>query len=269
MVAPKKQDQDEITNKPIKAKKKPSGKKRPRRIFLSYEKAREFVRSELIPSKAKYDDWYVENKPHNIPRLPHRVYKEWTTWMDFLGTENTWGGGKQGTSWRSLEEATIWAHTINMKSRAEWFAWVKLPGNLPADVPARPDMYYKHWVGWNHFLGNKLTDAALAQQDVKKVQIFFLIRYPDVPGNVLTIGVEPMGITGMRERWERKNYDIIGLFWFDEQKADQMQQYIRNKSTPYLGDDRQRIFPNVWDFVWDMSVLFEQVNLEATVARQE
>lgn len=256
--------------KPIKKHKKTSsGAGRPKRDFMTYAQARAFVQDEMIPSKQKYEDWFADNKPKRLPRFPHRVYKEWTTWNDFLGTNNAFAGGKHNVSWRNLDEATVWAHTINLKSRAEWFAWVKLPGNLPPDIPARPDMYYKHWVGWNHFLGNRVTEAALAQQQAKKVQILFILRYLDVPGNVITIGIEPMGISGIRERWERKNFEIVGLFWFDDQHAEKMQHCINTMSTPYLGDNRQRIFSNVWDFVWEMNILFEQVDVKAMAARQE
>jgi len=121
--------------------------------YLSFEEAREFVRSELLPSRGKFFEWWDRNKPKAIPRFPYRVYQEWISWNDFLGTNNKFNE-KSGTKWRSLEEATLWVHSLKLGSYNEWMDYCRNT-ELPEDIPARPELIYDGWRSWNHWLGNR------------------------------------------------------------------------------------------------------------------
>lgn len=60
--------------------------------FMSFEQARIFVHALGFKTKK---EWYAYcdvgsvEKPSDIPRQPHRVYKNkgWVNWIDWLGTD--------------------------------------------------------------------------------------------------------------------------------------------------------------------------------------
>lgn len=248
---------DEI--EPPKERKPRAG--RPRNAnFLPWEEAREFVRGEMIPSRGKFQEWWDRNKPKTIPRYPYRVYKEWTNWNDFLGNSNAFNE-KIGTKWLPLEEAVPKIHALKLKSYQEWMEWAKVPGNLPENIPARPDLVYDKWRSWNHWLGNKIAEVVKVQQEAQKSQVYYIIHETDVPGNVLTFGVEQGGISALKERWEYEKFDVIRMFWFDPSKAGLLKQIVDTTTSSYLGNEYQRIAPNAWETIYHLSLHLEQVRL--------
>ena len=120
-----------------------------KRNFISFEEAREFVRSLNLTSVKEWYKWYKYKKMHlNIPRNPNTTYKGkgWTGWGDFLGNEKK--------EYLSFEEAKEFISTLNLKNRKEWREWVK-NGEIPSNIPKVPDQVYKNkgWRGWADFLG--------------------------------------------------------------------------------------------------------------------
>jgi hypothetical protein len=226
--------------------------------YLSWNDARDFVRGELIPSRGKFFEWWERNKPKAIPRFPYRVYKEWTSWNDFLGTDNKFNE-KAGRSWRPIDEATVWVHKQKLGSQAQWMEWCKQPGNLPEDIPARPDLVYDQWRSWNHWLGNKPVESIEAKQQAQHTVVYYIIHQGDVPLNVFTYGLESGGVSALKERWERDKFDVCKLFWYDSNKAAVVKQIVEAFSSPYLGDDRQRITPNVYELIWHLQVHLETI----------
>ena len=64
-----------------------------KRQFLSFEKAREFVRTRGFQTKTEYEVWARSNeRPADIPALPSRTYARtgWLGWGDWLGTYKRW-----------------------------------------------------------------------------------------------------------------------------------------------------------------------------------
>jgi hypothetical protein len=226
--------------------------------YLPWVEAREYMRGELLPSRGKFFEWWDRNKPKAIPRFPYRVYKEWTSWNDFLGTNNKFNE-KIGRSWRPLDEASMWAHKLKLTSQAQWMDWCKQEGNLPEDIPARPDIVYNQWRSWNHWLGNRPVEAIEAKQQAQRSIVYYIIHDADVPGNVFTYGIEASGLSGLKARWERDKFDICRLFWFDQNKANAVKQIVEALSTPYLGSDKQRITPNVWEIVSYLEIHLETI----------
>lgn len=217
--------------------------------YIPYEEAKLIVRAELLHSRSAYEHWYDREKPKSIPRFPYRVYTaEWITWNDFLGTNNEFKKGQR--AWRTYNEAIHVVHPLQLKTQKDWLEYCSAhPENIPEDIPRRPDVVYDAWVSWNHWLGNKPVAAIEAKVEAAKTALFYIIHDPAVPGNVFSYGVETGGVSAMKDRWEREKYDIIKMFWYEQERGNDVKAVVDSLSSPYLGDDRQRITPNVWMIV--------------------
>ena len=117
-----------------------------KRIYLSFKKAKGFVRSlKLKSQKAWHNYCRSGKKPDNIPANANRVYKDtgWVNWKYFLGTGNV-----------SFEEARKFVRNLKLKNIREWRKYRK-SGKRPDNIPSTPDFVYKNkgWVNWYDFLG--------------------------------------------------------------------------------------------------------------------
>jgi len=259
---PKKMSLDEIKNleEPIYMPPLQKHRGRPKNEnYIPFEEAREFIRGEMIPSRNKFHEWWERNKPKAIPRFPYRVYTtEWISWNDFLGTDNEFGV-RVGKNWRQIDEAAMWVHTLKIESYGKWLEYCK-DNTLPADIPARPDLVYASWKTWNHWLGNKPVEAMEAVREAQKIQIYYIIHEPGVPENVLNFGIDTIGPSSFKDRWQREHFTIVKLFWYDPAEALEVKKVVEYFSTPYLGDERQRIVPNVWEIVWYLQMRLDMIN---------
>jgi hypothetical protein len=140
-------------------------------------------------------------------------------------------------------------------------AFCKEEGQLPADIPARPDLVYDEWRSWNHWLGNRPVEAMQAKNEAQKIQVYYIIHQLDEPGNVMTFGIEPSGVTALKARWERQKFDVIKMFWYDPAKSDLINKIVQAFSTPYREYDRERIVPNVWELLWHLSMHLDAVKI--------
>ncbi len=213
----------------------------------------------MIPSRGKYIEWWDRNKPKALPRFPYRVYKEWTTWNDFLGTNNKFQ--ETGKKWRPLDEAIVWAHKKKFATSKQWMDWCRdNKEDLPKDIPARPDLVYDRWRSWNHWLGNKPVEKVEAQQEAVKRKVFYVIREADAPaGNVFTFGTEDGGVSALKDRWEREKFTVMKLFWFDPMQSGKIKEIIDALSTPYYGEERKRIVSNIHEVLWYLEMNLEVV----------
>lgn len=227
--------------------------------YLPWEEAREAMRMEMLPSRGKFFEWWDRNKPKAIPRFPYRVYTEWVSWNDFLGTDNKFNE-KIGTKWRPFLEAVAWANKRGLKNQTEWMEYARSAEDFPEDIPARPDVVYNEWRGWTHWLGYKTVEAVQTQQELaQKIQVYYIIREQGAPNNVFTFGVEPLGQTVLRQRWERQPFDLIKLFWYDPSKEAIVRQIVTSLSSPYVEQESQRIVPNLWEIIWHLQMHLDLV----------
>lgn len=136
--------------------------------WRSFEEARSFVRALKLKSETEWR-LYIDGKitrlstlPQDIPRAPWVVYRDlgWISWGDFLGTDII---APRLREYRAYEGARIFARSLLLKRKDDWFLYVKgsfpeLPP-LPEDIPATPDKIYRRkkygekWNGWGDFLG--------------------------------------------------------------------------------------------------------------------
>ena len=118
------------------------------RKWMSFEEAKDFIRSEGIQTRTEFKVWSREGKrPEDFPSAPHRTYKEeWTGWGDFLGT---------GRKWMSFEEAKDFIRSEGIQTSTEFGKWSR-EGKRPRDFPSAPEQTYKEeWPGWEVFLGTE------------------------------------------------------------------------------------------------------------------
>jgi len=134
---------------------------------MPFEECKKFVRNLGVTTGSEWFRWCKKNKkPDNIPYNPDEVYKEWTTWGDFLGP--------LPEKWKSFEDARKFAHSLKLKNPGEWNKFSKL-GKRPEDIPAGPRGVYKEdWIGWSDFLGTgnlnsqQLQEQYISYDDAKK-----------------------------------------------------------------------------------------------------
>jgi hypothetical protein len=124
-----------------------------RRIYLPFEKARDFVRKLGLNYFEEWQEWARSTKrPADIPITPHRVYrnKGWKGYRDWLGSSNI----IKRKVFRPFEEAREYVQNLGLKNNYEWETWVKSP-ERPEDIPSTPNKIYKDkgWAGPGDWLG--------------------------------------------------------------------------------------------------------------------
>ena len=68
-----------------------------------------------------------------------------------------------------------------------------------------------------------------------------------------------MGLSPMKERWMREKFEIVRMFWYDTDVADQVSAVVNGYTRPYMGSDRQRLAINVWEIVWQLSTIMREI----------
>jgi len=129
-----------------------------KRQYLSFEKAREYVRTKNIKSKTEWDEWSSSGKrPTNIPSNPRQTYKNngWIGMPDFCGFIYTKSKTGIVRIFLTFQEACEYVRTLNLQNFTEYKHWSKT--NRPGNIPSSPSTVYrdqgwlsfKHYCGWN------------------------------------------------------------------------------------------------------------------------
>jgi len=175
------------------------GEKWSRNTWLPFTDAREVVRDECIASVSQYYKWWNFNRPAQIPKYPYNVWKkEWVSWNDFLGNDNTFDPGSK--EYRPYPDAIRYVHNLQLRSQRMWFDYVR-DNDVPDNIPRRPEMVYKKdWISWNHWLGNKASARVAVQQAVAdNPGVLYIVHLHGRPANVVRIGIvsEVGGLGGL------------------------------------------------------------------------
>lgn len=257
-MAGKTKDKSTTKRKP-RSKNKTLAPPRPRgkpRVCFEYEHARELVRAETLKSSGEYAKWWMYNKPSRIPKRPDRAYaKVWKGWGDFLGHHNPFPCVRK--KFRSYVDSRAYAHSLGFTSKTQWHAHVKTP-NFPSDVPKRPDVYYqksREWLTWASFLGSKASERIAAMKDSEIV--IYIIKYPELPQNVITVGITNEGRAGILERQRQFGFSIIAGYYHDGTSDwfGKIKPYLRQ----YHVGDKNFICYNINDVLSALSVAYTQV----------
>ncbi len=121
--------------------------------FLPFAEARCITRGLGLKSMAAY--YAAARLPQGLPKDPHAAYRQsgWQIWSDWLGNSRP-STHERKDKRRPFTEAADFAKSLGLRSKTDWFRWVK-SGDRPDDIPANPADSYEGdgWQGWAHFLG--------------------------------------------------------------------------------------------------------------------
>jgi superfamily II DNA or RNA helicase len=135
-----------------------------KRKYRPFAKARMFVHKLNLQNHKEWTAYCKgmmvnkPTKPDDIPTSPERTYSEdgWNGLGDWLGTGNIANFNRR---YRPFNTARKFAHSLKLKTGAEWRAYCKGGKRnkppLPEDVPACPNQTYKEsgWIGMGDWLG--------------------------------------------------------------------------------------------------------------------
>ena len=108
--------------------------------FIEWKKALDYVRSLKLKTQKEWVNYIRKGKlRYDIPTNPHKYYKEWKSFQDWLGTNI----GFEGYNYLPFNEAREFVRLLNFKDRKEWRAYCK-SGNKPENIPSDPGKVYKY-----------------------------------------------------------------------------------------------------------------------------
>lgn len=171
-----------------------------RKKYISYSALQHCVQDFGIKNKWQYTNWIKKEKPLSIPKYPWRVYPEWTTWGDLLGTESIFipfmkWKEMQKKTWKTYWEAARWVQKQNYKTAQEFYDAHKR-GEIPDDIPRAPTQVYgkkyqNTWLGWKAFLGKNIQKKVEVMQNIQK--LFAISGVPGYPNNYFRIIIASEG----------------------------------------------------------------------------
>jgi hypothetical protein len=149
--------------------------------WRSFVTAREFARALKFKGQRGWKQYAkgarpdLPEKPSDIPAAPWKAYENsgWISWPDWLGTAkppqkklaanstpkpHATRRSAQSSRFRDFESARAFAHSLQLKSSTEWYAYVQGhradKGVKPEDIPSSPHNTYKEkWVSWGDWIG--------------------------------------------------------------------------------------------------------------------
>ena len=195
--------------------------------WLSFEKAKEFVRKLDLKSREDWDTYCKSGKkPDDIPTQVYLIYKGkgWNGIGDFLGTGRV---ANQDREYRSFEEARKFTARLGLKNKGEWADYVKL-GKHPNDIPRDPPNIYKKqgtWKGWGDFLGSgnianqdrKFMSFSEAKKFVRKLGIKSQPKYIEF----IRSGKKPLDLPSLPSRTYKKDWKGWGDYFGTGRVANQ------------------------------------------------
>jgi len=213
--------------------------------YAPWNTARQAALELSLQSKSAYIKWHKEIKPTYLPRYPDKVYDEFVSWNDFLGTQNAFRGNiEKDRLWRPYWEAVKWAQSIasqfDLDSRVDWVDWCKTEKNLPIDIPLAPDVVYAEFKGngWPVWLGKDVRSKLKAMG--VQTHLFVICSHENlsVPGNYYTIMHAKLGISELKEKLSKhKDMRIYRIYDWDEKLSDQVNKMIEAYSKD-MGDNK-------------------------------
>ena len=233
------------------------------RKYASWEAIKLTVQSVgTVTSRQKYLKWHAKVKPRYMPKYPHRVYPEWISWSDFLGTDNSWNGydlqlaARRGDAWRPYWEAVRYVQKLGIKTKNDWHAYCR-EKELPEDIPRAPDKTYgDDWTGWRSWLGKESMNKV--ESAVKVEGIIGLCYNSAMPNNMVEVVVAREGLGQMEDALADRPYlDIFKAYVINEDSVitdfNRVMQVFASKQ-----DNAVWLVPNMSNLMFELDNNFSQ-----------
>lgn len=264
----------------MKAKKKSYGITNQRLVqkkYMSFNALQISARESGLKTKYQYEKWVKNEKPLSVPLYPYRVYEEWTTWGDFLGTDNifipydTWIKMRE-KNWKTYWEATRWVQKQNYKTSME-FLTAYHKGEVPRDIPRAPYQVYRKdnkggWTGWKAFLGTTIQKKVEVMQNIQK--LFAITNVTGYPNNYFRIIVAQEGKEHLIEQLDtrararaRASTIAFRTYVYDEEKQMELGRIVSQVASHqgsgiYLCNNMNSLFFELdSSFTYDMKLTRE------------
>lgn len=215
-----------------------TNKRLAQRKYMSYKALQQTVQDIPIRNKWHYEKWCKKDKPLSVPQYPWRVYEEWTSWGDFLGTDSEfvpfikWKEMLK-RDWRPYWDAARWVQKQKYKSGREFYAAHKR-GEVPKDIPKSPHQVYKdrgYWTGWSDFLGKTITSKVKTMKNIQK--LFAIAGVSGYPYNYFTIISAPEGKLQLKEQL---NSPAFRVYKYDDDNKEMVGDIVKGCSSPQGGN---------------------------------
>lgn len=200
--------------------------------WLTYAQASSIVRENVsITSQKSYWDWHDCARPSNIPKMPHRVYKEWTTWGEYVGSTNQFGLYEKG-SYRPYWEGVRWAQRVCIENKLtrslDWLHYYDAhEADIPKDIPKNAHYHYKgDWMGWATWLGIDIESKVLSER--QEISVFGLCTQSWTPSNVLRIVVAKDGLEELKELVADQQLTCVKRYRYEVDLAPMMQSVLND-----------------------------------------
>ena len=221
--------------------------------YLPYYQAKYYARTVQLTSRSKWLEWHREQGPKTIPRHPDRVYEEWETWGEFLGTDNV-PIPQIKRNWRPYNELIKYVHKLELSSEPEWRKWISSDGR-PDDIPKWPERVYNEWGGWPEFLGYDL--AGRLKGRTVETNALYIVHELGMPDNVFIIGVDEGGKSSIIAKQQKSGFRIVKIYKYDPETANHVKLILSRQTSPW--NDTQLLVSNVHQLVFELDGILDQM----------
>lgn len=237
--------------------------------YPPFNTARQHAHELAFKSSVQYLKWHKENNPAYLPRYPNRVYtKEFVSWNDFLGTQNSFNQN-HSKQWRPYWEAVKWsqknAAEHNINTGPEWLAWCKNSGKLPEDIPQTPESVYDEFRGngWSVWLGQDVRAKLIAASVITHLFVICSNGNLAIPGNYYNIIHAPTGEKELKDKLaEHRDMKVYRGYKWDPEQAETVSKLIDAMGTN-MGEGMY-FFPNLNALLFELDSILEWVNIKKT-----
>jgi hypothetical protein len=193
--------------------------------FPPFNVARQVALELNHKSRKEYLKWHDEHKPDYLPKFPNRVYKEFTSWNDWLGNQNVFQPNK-GVDWRNIDEAAKWSQRLaddnDLNTMADWIEYAN-KNDIPDDIPKRPDVSYGvDWKGWAYWLGAEARSRIEAAKTNTHIFVIASDSNLATPGNYYSFIHCKMGESELIDKLKHASMRDVKVYraykWEDEQQ---------------------------------------------------
>ena len=114
------------------------------RKYVSYLDAKKLLLGEKLKTRKEYIRWINDNDINTLPKIPHKYYKEFVSYDDYLTNDVKY------SKFIEYELAIEYIKSFNIKTQRDYKEWQKI--NNIEFLPNWPDGVYDNWESWNKFL---------------------------------------------------------------------------------------------------------------------